>query len=279
MTDSTYNMDYKLKTIEDYNKLAPVKSSHRVAYGNHPEQFADLYLPKKNNLHPIVILIHGGCWRAQFGLTQLGQLSKSLTELGFAVWNLEFRRLGNGGGWPASFEDIARGADHLVTIADKYSLDLSNITAMGHSAGGHLALWLAGRHHLPLRSKLFSKQPLKFRRVISLAGIPDLVEGVQQNICRGACEELVGGLPNKIPELYRQSSPHFLLPFNIPQYHLVGVRDPIVPVEYLKPYIAHAKQHDKVHFEVIPHIGHFEMVMPDTISWQYIKNALLEEPE
>ncbi len=265
-----------LKTVEDYTNLAVVKADHRIDYGKHPEQFAELYLPKQSNKqkHPVIILIHGGCWRAQFGLSQLGLLSQSLSKLGFAVYNLEFRRLGNGGGWPITFEDVALGADYLQKIAQQYSLDLSNITTMGHSAGGHLALWLAGRHHLPDDSPLRHDSPLPIHKAISLAGIPDLEAGVAQNICRGACEELVGGLPNNVPERYQQASPINLLPLNIPQVHLVGELDPIVPVEYLKPYIETAKRHDKVQFEVIPDIGHFEMVMPDTLAWEFIKKAL-----
>ena len=268
-------MTHMLKSIEDYTSLAPVKSTHQVNYGDHSEQFGELYLPENTKNHPVIILIHGGCWRAQFGLTQLGQLSKSLTELGFAVWNLEFRRLGNGGGWPTTFEDISLGADKLIDIAEKYSLDLSNVTTMGHSAGGHLALWLAGRHHLSKDSHLFCDYPLKIHRVISLAGIPDLGAGVIQNICRGACQELAGGLPSEVPNNYKQASPDKLLPLNTPQWHLVGELDPIVPVNYLKPYIEKARQHDDVYFQIIPNIGHFEMVMPDTSAWGFIKNALL----
>lgn len=265
-----------LRTVEDYIDLKPVKPDHRISYGKHPEQFGELYRPKSNAPHPTIILIHGGCWRAQFGLSQLGQLSKALTTLGFAVWNLEFRRLGNGGGWPITFEDIAKGADFLDTIADKFTLDLSSVTAMGHSAGGHLALWLAGRHHLPKNSKLFTESPLKLSSVISLAGIPNLIEGVKQKLCRGACKELVGGMPNdEVPERYQQASPHHLLPLNIPQWHCVGEHDPIVPVEYLQKYIKIARQHDEVHFKIIPDVGHFEMVMPESASWDFIKKALL----
>lgn len=93
-------MAEKLKTVDDYINLTATKTNHQIAYGKHPEQFAELYLPKQSNKqkHPVIILLHGGCWRAQFGLSQLGQLSKTLSELGFAVYNLEFRRLGNGGG-------------------------------------------------------------------------------------------------------------------------------------------------------------------------------------
>ena len=264
-----------MKTVDDYINIKPVTPDHRIAYGKHPEQFAELYLPTSGKLHATILLIHGGCWRAQFGCSTLGQLSSSLTTLGFAVWNLEFRRLGNGGGWTTTFEDIAKGADYLKMIAEEYSLDLSNVIAMGHSAGGHLALWLAGRHHLTHSSQLGGKQPLSLRGIVSLAGIPDLIAGVKHNICRGACQELVGGMPDEVPERYREASPHFLLPFNIPHWHLVGEFDPIVPIQYLQPFIEHAQNQDQVMFEIIPNIGHFELVMPDTNSWFPIKNAVL----
>jgi len=264
-----------LRSVEDYIALKAIKPDHHISYGKHPEQFGELYLPQSSGPYSVIILIHGGCWRAQYGLSQLGSLSKALTTLGFAVWNIEFRRLGNGGGWPITFEDVSLGADFLRSIAEKYSLDLSSVSAMGHSAGGHLALWLAGRYHLPTSSQLFSKTPLKLKSIVSLAGIPDLVEGVNQIICRGACQELLGDLPDKFPERYHQASPHYLLPLNIPQWHLVGEHDPIVPVNYLEPYIETASQQDDVHFEIIPDIGHFEMVMPDTISWNSIKHAVL----
>ena len=116
-----------LRSLEDYNNLKAVKPDHRINYGKHAEQFGDLYLPKSKDTHPTIILIHGGCWQALFGSSQLGQLSKALVSLGFAVWNIEFRRLGNGGGWPTTFEDVAQTVDFLNTIAGKYSLDTTNI--------------------------------------------------------------------------------------------------------------------------------------------------------
>lgn len=271
-----------MKTIEDYVNLKSVTPDAKIPYGKHTEQFGELFLPKpqlkKCNLHPTIILLHGGCWRAQHGLAQLGQLSKALTKLGYAVWNLEFRRLGNGGGFPIIFEDVALGADFLENISNQYSLDMNNIITMGHSAGGHLALWLAGRHHLDESSVLYSTNSLNIKAVISLAGIPDLEEAVNQKICGNASEELAGGLPKDIPSIYRQASPLHLLPLNIPQWHLVGEEDPIVPSIYLQSYIekaAKVEKTDNLKLEIIPDIGHFEMVMPNTQSWPYIRQALL----
>jgi acetyl esterase/lipase len=116
------------------------------------------------------------------------------------VWNVEYRRLGNGGGWPMTFADVATGADFLRGIADQCALDLSHVVATGHSAGGHLALWLAGRHRLPAASPLFVATALPMHGVVSLAGIPDLAEGVKQHLARGMCQELVGGSPEAVPQ-------------------------------------------------------------------------------
>ena len=272
-----------MKIVEDYINLKSVTPDTKISYGEHAEQFGELFLPKpqrKNTkIYPTIILLHGGCWRAQHGLAQLGQFSKALTKLGYAVWNLEFRRLGNGGGFPITFEDVSLGADYLKHLSKPYSLDMNNIITMGHSAGGHLALWLAGRHHLDEKSILYSRNAVNIKAVISLAGIPDLEEAVNKNICGGASEELAGGLPKEIPNIYRQASPLHLLPLNIPQWHLVGEKDPIVPSTYIQSYITKATKVEKssnLKLEIIPDIGHFEIVMPNTSSWTPIKKILLQ---
>lgn len=262
-----------LKTVDDYIKLKPVSADARLHYGANAEQFGDLYLPENTNKpYPVIVLMHGGCWRSAHSLLQLGTLCKALTELGYAVWNLEYRRLGNDGGWPTTFTDVAKGTDYLQSISEEYFLDLSKVITMGHSAGGHLALWLAAREQLPMESNLYTQKPLKVSAVISLAGIPDLEKGVEQNICRGACGELMGGLPDEYPERYKQGSPHHLSLAGIPQIHLLGELDPIVPLDYLQTVLK--RQQDPYAFEVIPDIGHFEMVMPETVSWPYIKRSL-----
>ena len=259
-----------LKTVDDYINLKPISADARLSYGSDAEQFGDLYLPKiTDKPFPVIVLLHGGCWRAAHSLLQLGGLCKSLNTLGYAVWNLEYRRLGNGGGWPTTFKDVAKGTDYLKGISEEYALDLSNVITVGHSAGGHLALWLASRTQLPIEGDLYTQNSLKVCAVLSLAGIPNLEIAVAQNICRGACEELMGGLPDEYPERYKQGSPHRLSITDIPQIHILGELDPIVPLDYLETALK--QQQDPYTLEIIPNIGHFEMVMPETDSWPYIK--------
>jgi acetyl esterase/lipase len=141
-------------TLDEVVTLPGVPADHRVSYGPDPAQFGDLYLPQQPGPHPVVLLLHGGCWQAHFSLTFVSQLGAALCQAGLAVWNLGYRRLGNGGGWPMTFLDVALGADFLRTLAPQFALDLSRLVTVGHSAGGHLALWLAGQHHLPATSPL-----------------------------------------------------------------------------------------------------------------------------
>src|SRR5579859_5548688 len=113
-------------------------------YGAHPAQFGELWLPGGPPLGAVVI-IHGGFWRARYDLSLGRPLAADLTARGYATWNLEYRRVAAGGGWPATFGDVAAGIDLLATLP----VDTSRVVAVGHSAGGHLATWAAGRAKLP----------------------------------------------------------------------------------------------------------------------------------
>jgi acetyl esterase/lipase len=264
-----------LLTVDDYVRLPSIPADHRLMYGSDPAQFGDLYLPSQPGPHPVVVLLHGGCWRGQYGLAPLGQLCTALTAEGLAVWNVEYRRLGNGGGWPATFIDVATAADALRGIAGQYALDLARVVAMGHSAGGHLALWLAGRHRLPPESQLYTAAPLPLRGVVSLAGVPDLVEGVKRDLCGGAILDLVGGSPETMPERYRQASPSALLPLGAPQRHIVGREDQSVPADYVEQYAAVAAKQDDVRLDILAATGHFEPVVASTAAWATVKRTVL----
>ena len=268
-------MATQLLSTEDYTRFPAVAADQRLAYGADPAQFGGLYLPRAVGPHPVVILLHGGCWGAKYGLEPLGRLCAAFAAEGLAVWNLEYRRLGNGGGWPMTFLDVAAGADFLRTIANACSLDLARIVAVGHSAGGHLALWLAGRHRLPAGSPLYAPAPLPIHGVLSIAGVPDLAEALAHGLCGDAVQQLVGGSAADEPERYRQTSPIALLPLGMRQWHIIGQDDDTVHVDYLQRYMAIAALHDQVHLDILPGAGHFEPVDPTTPAWATVRGAVL----
>lgn len=262
-------------SVEDYLSWPTQTADARIPYGEDAAQFGDLYVPGGAGPHPTLILIHGGCWRAQYDLSPLGPLCAALRQDGVAVWSLEYRRLGNGGGWPTTFQDVAAGIDHLRSLAAPYALDLARVVVAGHSAGGHLALWSAGRHRLPTASPLYVVDPLPVHGVVALAGIPDLAAGVRWEICGGAIVELLGGTHDEVPDRYAQASPVELLPLGITQWHIVGSHDTIVRHEYLEAHVATAKQHDPVHLEIVPNAAHFEVVATQSAVWERVRDALL----
>ncbi len=159
--------------------LAP-RQRHR--YGPHRSQRADLYLPRRARPHPVMVLIHGGSWQVRYGKIVMRGLAGDLMRRGWAVWNIEYRRVGDGGGWPATFEDVAAAIDHLATL--DAPVDLERVSILGHSAGGHLALWAAGRAKLPPGSAGYARRHHRVRRVISQAGVCDLGRGLPQGARR-----------------------------------------------------------------------------------------------
>ena len=138
-----------LLSADDVVSMESPPADHRISYGDGALQFGRLRLPERRGPHPVVIFLHGGCWLSQYDISHAGLLEQGIADAGYAVWSLEYRRVGNvGGGWPGTFHDVAQGADHLLLLAAEYDLDLSRVVASGHSAGGHLALWLAARRAL-----------------------------------------------------------------------------------------------------------------------------------
>ncbi len=155
-------------------------ADHRIAYGSDSLHFGELRLPRGSGPHPLVVVIHGGCWRSQYDLRHISSASAALTRAGFATWTLEYRRIGNpGGGWPGTFRDVTQGVDYVRTLAQSFPLDTGRVVLLGHSAGGHLALWLAARPNLSRESPLSSPAPLPVRGVVSWPGSRISVATVQ----------------------------------------------------------------------------------------------------
>ncbi len=258
----------------DYTQLLarPRAQATRIQYGAAPSQFADLYLPTGNGPHRVVVMIHGGCWRADLpGLDLTAYAADDLRQHGFAVWNVEYRRLGEqGGGYPGTFEDIAIAVDWLRNIAKANKLDLNNVVAVGHSSGGQLALWAAARRKLAKASPLYRDAPLPIKSVVTLAGINDLEAYKQLGppICGGPrVIDFLVGAPTRSPwDLYSDTSPAQMLPIGVPQLVVSGAIDPIVPAAFGRVYAEKATAAgDNVKEITFPDAAHFELIDPATV--------------
>lgn len=248
------------------------------SYGKHPDQIVELRLPRLRSagLIPTVLVVHGGFWLAEFDRAHVSHLCARLADIGIATWNLEFRRLGQiGGGYPGTFHDVAAGADLLHEVGDEHGLDLSRLIALGHSAGGHLALWLASRHRLPAESPFYLDGESRIRQVISLAGIGDLRAGWQKGLCFDVVQHLMGGDPESVPSRFSESSPIARLPLGVPQILFHGAEDRMVPVQLGEAYAEAARTSgDTVQWQVLPATGHFELIDPRTLQWASVETVL-----
>lgn len=252
----------------------------RIAYGADPLQFGELWIPKSGRSHPVVVLIHGGCWRADLpGVELMDYMAADLRDRGYAVWNLEYRRIGHaGGGYPGTFQDIAAGLDHLRALGPQYGLDLRRVAVSGHSAGGHLALWVAARDRLPSTSPLRILAPLPIRGVVSLAGVADLraYRETGPDACGGpsTIDELVGVQGRDDRNLFADTSPPALLPLGDRQIVVSGAVDHIVPPRFGQDYAAAAvSAGDPATSVVLEGAGHFELVDPTSAVWPRIVAA------
>lgn len=235
-------------------------------YGPAGSQVGDLHLPKADN-PPVICLLHGGFWRLPYGRDQYTPIAEDLVRRGYAGWNLEYRRLGEpGGGWPGTPQDVSVGIDHLAALkAQGIGLDLDRVVTVGHSAGGHLALWLAGPR------RLLDGEPTPRVRVMAAVGqapAADLKSVYEFNCSNGVARELIGGTPQEFPERYTTGSPSALLPLGVPQLVLHGTADDCVPFEIGRDYAAAAREAgDPVDYVEFAGMGHFEHLDPKGKAW------------
>lgn len=251
-------------TAADAMALPRPEADHQISYGDNPLQFGELRLPEGEGPFPVVIVIHGGCWLAEYDLGYMSAFAEAITQVGAATWSIEYRRIGDeGGGWPGTFQDVADAADYLHEIAFDHQLDLDQVAAVGHSAGGHLALWLAGRKWLDGDDPLRGEEPLALNGVVSLAGIADLEAYASPEGCGAVVSGLVGDDPTEYADRLKRASPINQVPYGIDVAMVVGVLDNIVPVSQANDFAAAARQMgDTVEVLEIPSTGHFELVDP-----------------
>jgi len=250
-------------------------------YGDSALQIVDLWLPDGQGPHPVVLMVHGGCWQTEIADRRImNWIADDLRRRGFAVWNIDYRGVDRpGGGYPGTFLDAAAAADALRTHAAAHRLDLERIVAIGHSAGGHLALWLAGRGRLPAGSALHADNPLPIGEVISLGGLPDLEEAARPP-GSGCGTEVIGRLTGAATpsrsDVFADTSVPRLAPLGVRQVLINGLQDRIIPTSYAEGYAAPMRAAgDQVRVRMIDRTGHVELVAPETAAWA----AAVEEIE
>jgi acetyl esterase/lipase len=259
------------------NRPRPIPS-HSIAYGSDPLQIADLWLPLKKGPHPVAIMVHGGCWQTDIAdRTLMDWVADDLRRHGVAVWNIEYRGVDRpGGGYPGTFRDVAAAADTLRDVAGRYDLDLRRVVAIGHSAGGHLALWLAARPRIGSASPLHSRTPLRIDRAISLGGLPDL-EATEASPDNGCGTAVVARLTGRRADRFSDTSVPSLLPLGVRQDLVNGREDRIIPYRLATDYADRArKAGDAVTLHTVPATGHVELVAPETAAWAKARALVLE---
>lgn len=266
-------------SLDDYQNLPFIEPDYTYAYGDADKQFGQLYLPAAadappDEALPVVVVVHGGCWRAAYGAEMVSGLSRALADEGCAVWNLEYQCSGSGGGWPQTFLDVAHGLDYLRHLAEHHRLDLTRVVLVGHSAGGTLVCWAAARYKLPADSAIYTPDPLPVRHVVCLAGIVNLAHAEEIRACADDLPLTLGGTSEQVPDHYQQASPMALLPLGVPQTHIVGeYEEKLLP--HVQTYIEAAQAAgDAVDLHIVPNSGHYEVVVPQSVAWPAVRDAV-----
>lgn len=256
---------------------SPVDAGERLDYGDHDDAFGELWLPEPSGSPaPIVVLVHGGFWRDGFLLDLMDPLIPSLLDEGYAVWNIEYRRVGAGGGYPETFQDVADAVDRLAVLAEdrSSSIDAGRVAIVGHSAGGQLAAWAAGR--TSLRADEVGADPVVTPRlVVAQAGVLDLVGCAERGVGGSACIDFVGAGPDAEPALYAVTSPSEMVPFDAVVVAVHGELDSIVPIGQSVAFVERgAEVGMDVAYEPVPGADHFAHLDPTHRAWAEVITAL-----
>jgi len=270
----------------DVDALPSSKPALVEAYGKEPAQVGELRLPAGPGPHPVVIVIHGGCWWKGFATKQnTAALASRLTEKGFATWNIEYRQTGEnssgdpGAGWPGTFRDWAAATDHLRELAKRHPLDLARVAVTGHSAGAHAALWVASRHKLPKDSEIASPDPLKIGAVVAIDGPGDPaaeIELFEQACGVPAGTALFGGKPAEQPRRWAEGSPQTMLPLGV-KSALVSASLFLSPTATAKWMTEARKGKDRASALILGGTGHFEVISPGSPVWSQVEAFLVEQ--
>ena len=247
-----------------------------IAYGSDPLQVGDLWLPASPAHHPIpvILMVHGGCWQTDIAdRSIMDWIAADLAARGIAVWNIDYRGVDRpGGGYPGTYADVAAAVDLLRTIAPAHGLATDRIVALGHSAGGHLALWAAARPRLPQGRALAGGNPLPIATVIATGALPDIEAALalENNSCtQSAMPALTGASSPGRPDVFADTSIPRLLPLSVRQIFISSAQDRIAPPSLAASYAARAAAAgETVERLAIAHEGHVELIAPGTRAWE-----------
>jgi acetyl esterase/lipase len=266
--------------LADYLALSGPAPSARIPYGEAPSQYAELFLPAGSGPFPVAVLVHGGCWTSKFGgITQLRNMAGALAARGIAVWNVEYRRSDEaGGGYPGTYQDMHAALELLGAQAGRYRLDLQRLVAVGHSAGGQLVQWMAGRGRIPAGSPLHRAQPsLNVPAVVSLGGLADLRNeaALIKSSCGRDTAELAGNPGPGRPDVFVDTNAAELMPNGSRTWLVTGELDTISPPRVAHDYAARArKAGDAAEVVILPGASHYDEVAASSPAWPQVLGVI-----
>jgi acetyl esterase/lipase len=256
--------------------MAQQRGSTTHAYGDQADQYGALYLPDgevPTRGWPAVMLIHGGFWRERYRRDLTAPLAAHLAEQGMAAWNIEFRRVEGAGGWPATFDDVAAALDHLA--APELAIDTSRVVVVGHSAGGHLALWAAGRAKVPVAAPGANPRVVP-NGVVALAPVADLHACHASGLSDGAAQQLLGGGPDEVPERWVLADPIRGVGHGIPVLLVHGLEDTDVPVALSRSYLEASREAGDPVEVSTPAADHMTLIDPASPAWDVARGWIVE---
>lgn len=265
--------------LAGYMALTGPAPTATFAYGSAPSQYAELFLPAGKGPFPVAVLVHGGCWTKEFGgIQQLRNLAGALAARGIASWNVEYRRVDEaGGGYPGTYQDMNAALDTLAAQAGRYPLDLGRLVAVGHSAGGQLVQWMAGRARIPAASPLHPSGTLQVRRVVSLGGLADLRNeaALIQSSCDRTTVELAGSPSAARPDVFSDTNAAELMPNGSRTILVTGALDTVSPPRVARDYAQRARDAgDAAEVVILPGGSHYDEVAATSASWPLVLQAI-----
>ncbi len=256
---------------------APVQT---LRYGQDRSQFAELTLPNSaGGPVPVAVVIHGGFWRSAYALDLGAPLAATLPGRGWAALNIEYRRVGNGGGYPTTLTDVGAAIDLLADAGQaaareqNLELDLGRVVTVGHSAGGQLAAWAATRSGQGAGSP-GAAPAVEISAVVAQAGVLDLLACAREGLGAGAAQAFLGGEPEQVPERYDMASPAEHLPFGVPILCVHATGDGNVPIAQSQDFVAAARAAgDDAELAAVEG-DHFVVIDPDDPAWMLVLDWL-----